>query len=119
MARQSIDDLIKKRDQLNARIKDMQAREQAKNRKARNHAMMVFGGMLETACGGDWTAIDYHALDSIVYECAERLMAARTQDGRSVDDATAELRSFEAWKRDMGKAKAAAHENDGAEGQGA
>lgn len=117
MAKQSIDDLIKKRDQLNARIKDMQAREQAKNRKARNHAMMVFGGMLETACGGDWTAIDYRALDSIVYECAERLMAARTQDGRSVDDATADLRSFEAWKRDMGKAKAAAHENDGAEGQ--
>ena len=43
MAKQSIDDLIKKRDQLNARIKDMQAREQAKNRKART-TMMVFGG---------------------------------------------------------------------------
>lgn len=119
MAKQSIDDLIKKRDQLNARIKDMQAREQAKNRKARNHAMMVFGGLLENACGGDWTSIDYRMLDSIVYECAESLMAARTQDGRSVDDATADLRNFEAWKRDIGKAKAATHENDVAEGQGA
>ncbi|MFR3275905.1 MAG: hypothetical protein ACLTS9_11540 [Sutterella wadsworthensis] len=117
MAKQSIDDLIKKRDQLNARIKDMQAREQAKNRKARNHAMMVFGGLLENACGGDWTAIDYRALDSIVYECTERLMASRTQDGRSVDDATADLRSFEAWKRDMGKAKAATREDASAEGQ--
>ena len=44
-------------------------------------------------------------------------MAARTQDGRSVDDATADLRNFEAWKRDIGKAKAATHENDVAEGQ--
>lgn len=117
MSKQSINDLIKKRDQLNARIKDMQAREQAKNRKARNHAMMVFGGLLENACGGDWTAIDYRALDSIVYECAERLMMARTHDGRSVDDATADLRSFEVWKRDMGKSKAAARDDAGAEGQ--
>lgn len=117
MSKQSIDDLIRRRDQLNVRIRDMQAREQAKNRKARNHAMMVFGGMLEGACGGDWTAVDFGALDKMLYEYAGRLMTARTRDGRSVDDATADLRAYEAWKRDMGRARSAGRGDAGAEGQ--
>lgn len=101
----TLDDLVKKRDQLNARIKAEQAKERAAERKARNHALMVFGGLVEHATGGDWREIDYARLDALLHKSAESLRQTATEQGRGTKDATAALRAYEARKRELAKAK--------------
>ena len=43
---------------LKAKRQQAASKEAATARKRRNHAMMVYGGMLERACGGDWKRMD-------------------------------------------------------------
>lgn len=101
----TLDDLVKKRDQLNARIKAEQAKERAAERKARNHALMVLGGLVEHASGGDWREIDYARLDALLHKSSESLRKTATEQGRGTKDATAALRAYEAKKREIAKAK--------------
>lgn len=96
----NLEELVRKRDQLNARIKAEQARQRASERKARNHALMVLGGMIERECGGDWRAIDYRRLDALLYRSRKSLAQAKLDEARETKDATRSLREFEKWKRD-------------------
>lgn len=72
-------------------------------RKARNHAMMVLGGELEAACGGDWRLIDPRALDAWVHAHAHDLSPLRYEDAPDTAEATRRLREFETWKREKGE----------------
>lgn len=103
-----LDDLIRRREQLDAQIKDAKKREADADRRARNHAMMVLGGMVEAATGGDWRKIDFASLDRAIYESGEKLAAATRPQPLETADATKALRDFEKWKRDMGTAKKSA-----------
>lgn len=58
MGSKSVAELEAQRARLDARIKAAKAREGEAARKARNHAMIVMGGLLERAAGGDWTTVD-------------------------------------------------------------
>lgn len=102
-----LDDLIRRREQLDAQIRDARVRQEKADRKARNHAMMVLGGMVEAAVGGDWRKIDFAALDRAIYESGEKLATATRPQPLETADATKALREFEAWKRSMGKDKKA------------
>lgn len=72
-------------------------------RKARNHALMVLGGEVEAACGGDWRLVDPHALDSWLHSHAAELASLRHGDAPDTTEATRRLREFEAWKREKGE----------------
>lgn len=100
-----LDDLIRRREQLDAQIRDARVRQEKADRKARNHAMMVIGGMVEAAVGGDWRKIDFTSLDRAIYESSEKLAAATKPQPLETADATKALREFEAWKRSMGREK--------------
>lgn len=100
-----LDDLIRRREQLDAQIRDARVRQEKADRKARNHAMMVLGGMVEAAVGGDWRKIDFTSLDRAIYESSEKLAAATRPQPLETADATKALREFEAWKRSMGREK--------------
>lgn len=102
-----LDDLIRRREQLDVQIKDAKKREADADRRARNHAMMVLGGMVEAAVGGDWRRIDFASLDRAIYESSEKLAAATRPQPLETADATKALREFETWKRSMGREKKA------------
>ena len=108
MASRKLDDLIRRREQLDAQIRDARVRQEKADRKARNHAMMVLGGMVEAATGGDWRKIDFASLDRAIYESGEKLAAATRPQPLETADATKALRDFEKWKRDTGTAKKSA-----------
>lgn len=50
---EQIMELKERRDQLNARIQKIQARKNAKARKARTHRLIQVGAIVETAVGGE------------------------------------------------------------------
>lgn len=74
-----------------------------RERKARNHAMMVLGGEVEAACGGDWRLVDPRALDSWLHAHAGELALLRYADVPDTTEATRRLREFEGWKREKGE----------------
>lgn len=80
-------------------------------RKARNHAMMVFGGEVESAAGGDWRLVDPRALDSWLHVHASEIASLRYGDVPDTSEATKRLREFEAWKREKGEEASRAREN--------
>lgn len=99
-----LEELEARRDRIEAQIKDIKAREAAKERKARNHAMMVLGGLLEQHMGGDWRAVDFEALDSALHRNEDSFKGRfATHGGRSTEDAAKALRDFERAKRDKGR----------------
>lgn len=108
MASRKLDDLIRRREQLDAQIRDARVRQEKADRKARNHAMMVIGGMVEAAAGGDWRKIDFASLDRAIYESSEKLAAVTRPQPLETADATKALREFEKWKRDLGASKKSA-----------
>lgn len=100
MPRKSIEQLEAERARIDAQLKAARKRESAKERKQRDHALIVIGAWVESACGGDWTSINYD-------ELARRIahMGNPGEDGRSFfektgvigtkrtpDEATRELR---------------------------
>lgn len=108
MARATIQDLEQQKAKLEAkqkqienRIKDMKRMEGEKDRKARNHAMAVFGGLVESAVG-DWRAVDYDELDRVLYQNRDLLRSCIVEQ-RETADATKELRAYEQRKREAGK----------------
>lgn len=101
MTRKSIAQLEAERAHIDEQLKAARKRENAKEKKQRDHALIVMGAWLESACGGDWTAINYG-------ELARRIahMGNSGEDGRSFfekagvigskktpDEATRELRA--------------------------
>lgn len=102
-----LEKLLERRRQLDNRIKAEQKKRAAKERKRRTHALIVLGGFVESACGADWTDIDYARLDRVLHEHANELSQC-VAGRRDSAEATAALRAYEAEKRALGKASAVA-----------
>lgn len=105
MSSKTLEDLMRRRDQIDAQIRDARVRQEKADRKARNHAMIVLGGMVEAAAGGDWRRIDFASLDRLIYESSEKMASASRPQPLETSEATKALREFETWKRSMGKQK--------------
>lgn len=62
MPRKSIAQLEAERARIDEQLKAARKRASAKEKKQRDHALIVMGAWLESSCGGDWTAINYREL---------------------------------------------------------
>lgn len=95
----TLEELEKRKRQLEAQIQ-RKKRELAKSeRKARNHAVMVAGGLLMAkAPGGDWKSVDWNALAAFIAGHAAEISACGTQP-LDTDGASKRLREWEKAKR--------------------
>jgi hypothetical protein len=95
----TLEELEKRKRQLEAQIQ-RKRRELAKSeRKARNHAVMVAGGLLMAkAPGGDWKSVDWNALAAFIAGHADEISACGTQP-LDTDGASKRLREWEKAKR--------------------
>lgn len=95
----TLEELEKRKRQLEAQIQ-RKKRELAKSeRKARNHAVMVAGGLLMAkAPGGDWKSVDWDALAAFIAGHADEISACGTQP-LDTDGASKRLREWEKAKR--------------------
>lgn len=95
----TLEELEKRKRQLEAQIQ-RKKRELAKSeRKARNHAVMVAGGLLMAkAPGGDWKSVDWNALAAFIAGHADEISACGTQP-LDTDGASKRLREWEKAKR--------------------
>ncbi len=99
-----IEQLKLKEKQLKAQKQTLINREKAKERKMRNHALIVLGGFVENACGGNWKAINYRKLDKMLQKYAGNYHKTATYQDRSAKEATEALREYESEKRKKAKA---------------
>lgn len=88
---------------LKARKQQILQQQRQRERKQRNHALMVLGGMVESACGGDWKSINYYDLDEYLHQWSKAMKRACLDQADTADDANAHVREFESWKRDMAR----------------
>lgn len=98
-------------EELDAQIKVLQerkrqllAKERQEERKARNHALIVMGAMVEAACGGDWKAIDMHDLNDYLQRYRKAMRKACKCPAEPLTEAKVRVREFERWQRDSAKA---------------
>ena len=99
-----LEKLKAKEKALKARIRAAQARESAAVRKKRNHALMTMGSWCEIACGGDWTAIDWDDLHSMLMKYSGNYKKTAKHSGRNAAEANDALREYERELRNGGKA---------------
>lgn len=106
--------LAKRKAQLKAQAAAARNRAKARERKQRNHALWVMGGLVEYHfLDGDWASVDLTELDGKLAEAGESLGAAcRAGGARTPDEANAYVRNWEsvraAAKRAQAKAAKAA-----------
>ena len=103
-----LEKLKAKEKALKARIRAAQARESAAVRKKRNHALMTMGSWCEIACGGDWTAIDWDDLHSMLMKYSGNYKKTAKHSGRNAAEANDALREYERELRNGAKAEALA-----------
>lgn len=100
----TVEDFDRQIEKLKAQKQALLKREKAAERKARNHALMVMGAMVEQACGGDWRGIDFYSLDSYFSKWAKSI--ERTAGNCEIDTlegAKKHVREYEKWKRESAK----------------
>lgn len=103
--------LQEKRKQLDARIRDAQNALRREERKARNHALMVAGGLVMShAPNGDWKRIDWDALAAWIDRSSNEISGC-SADALPTAEAAARLRDWERSNR-TGKADAKAAQVD-------
>ncbi len=94
--------LQERKRQLDARIRDMQNALRREERKARNHALMVAGGLVMShAPNGDWRQLDWDALAAWLDLYGHKISECKA-DELPTAEAAARLRDWERRKRDGG-----------------
>lgn len=99
-------DAIKERErQIKEQLKDLKRREAQRARKQRNHALMVYGALVEHyMAGGDWTRLDPGEFAAYMARFGDGRAAKRCLVGpRSPDEASAALRQWEKNGREARK----------------
>ncbi len=99
-----LEQLKEKEKQLKAQKQSLIAREKQKERKARNHALIVMGGFVESACGGDWRTIDFEKLDEMLHKYSGNYRKVSTEKTRTAKEANEALRAYEQEKRNRTEA---------------
>lgn len=91
----TLEELEKRKKQLEAQIQRKKRELAKQERKARNHAVMVAGGLLMAkAPGGDWKSVDWDALAAFIAEHADEISECGTQ-ALDTDGANRRLREWE------------------------
>lgn len=85
--------------QLRAQREALVRRRASRARKDRAHALIVFGGLLVEACGGDWQAIDPARLDALL-SANESAMSSALGDALGDAEANARVREWERERRE-------------------
>lgn len=101
--------------ELEERLRAAKAKQAAGERKARNHALMVMGGLVESHVPGGWRAVDWDALAAWL-AAHDGELAGLTQEREDASDALARLRG---WERRGRAAKASGGADGSADGGGA
>ena len=105
-----IERLKERERQLKAQKQALKQRQNAQERKQRNHALMVYGAMVEQHIGrGDWTRLDPQAVSAYLARFG-RSAPARECAGepRTAAEANEAVRAWERAGREARKADAAA-----------
>ena len=105
-----IERLKERERQLRAQKQALRQRRNAQERKQRNHALMVYGVMVEQHLGrGDWTRLDPQAVSAYLARFGKSAPARECAgEPRSAAEANEAVRAWEKAGRDARKADAAA-----------
>lgn len=105
-----IEKLKERERQLRAQKQALKQRESAAARKQRNHALMVYGAMVEQHLGrGDWTRLDPQAVSAYLARFGRSAPARECAgDPRTAAEADEAVRTWERAGREARKADAAA-----------
>ena len=80
---QTVEDLERQIEQLKARKRALMQKENQRNRKRRNHALMTAGALVESCFDGGWTEIGYGRLGARTLSRRTRRSAFADGRGRS------------------------------------
>ena len=114
MARaKTVDEIDAQIEKLKERERQLRAHKQRENaaaRKQRNHALMVYGAMVEQHLGrGDWTRLDPQAVSAYLARFGKSAPARECAgDPRTAAEADEAVRAWEKAGREARKADAAA-----------
>ena len=98
---QTVEDLERQIEQLKARKRALVQKENQKNRKRRNHALMTAGGLVEACFGEGWTEIGYGRLAAYLKRHKDEIVAECRVDNLDPEDAEKRLRGWERQKREQ------------------
>lgn len=90
----SLEELERKRDQINERIKIEKRKRAQEERKAENHAKLVIGGMVLSHFDGDWKTVDFEKL-ATYFEKYAWAIAKNDCEPLDLTDAKKRLRNWE------------------------
>lgn len=105
-----IERLKERERQLRAQKQALKQRQSAQERKQRNHALMVYGAMIEQHLGrGDWTRLDPQAVSAYLARFGKSAPARECAgEPRPAAEANEAVRAWEKAGREARKADAAA-----------
>lgn len=107
MARRTVEQLEARRDELTRRIREARRAEAARERSARNHALIVLGSIVESHVPGGWTAVDWDAMAMLAGQLDDAI-ARCSHDPLPAEQAGEELRAWERGRAARGRGGAAA-----------
>lgn len=97
---QTVEDLERQIEQLKARKRALVQKENAKNRKRRNHALMTAGALVESCFGDGWTEIGYGRLAAYLKRHRGEIVAECRVENLEPEDADKRLREWERARRE-------------------
>ena len=102
----TLEELQRRKRQIEAQISDKKRALAREERKARNHALMVAGGLvLSHAPGGDWKRVDWDALAAWLDRYGYKVAECEAEE-LATKDAAARLREWERKGRAAGERQA-------------
>lgn len=98
---QTVEDIERQIEQLKARKKALVQKENQRNRKRRNHALMTAGALVESCFDEGWTEIGYGRLASYLKRHKDEIVAECRVENMESEDAEKRLRGWEKRKREQ------------------
>lgn len=98
---QTVEDLERQIEQLKARKRALVQKENQRNRKRRNHALMTAGALVESCFDEGWTEVGYGRLAAYLKRHKEEIVAECKVENLDPEDAEKRLRGWERKKREQ------------------
>ena len=98
---QTVEDLERQIEQLKARKRALVQKENQRNRKRRNHALMTAGALVESCFDEGWTEVGYGKLAAYLKRNRDEIVAECRVENLDPEDAERRLRGWEKRKREQ------------------
>lgn len=98
---QTVEDLERQIEQLKARKRALVQKENQRNRKRRNHALMTAGALVESCFDDGWTEIGYGRLAAYLKCHKEEIVSECRVENLDPEEAEKRLRGWEKRKREQ------------------